>query len=273
MGCYTRRMDGDANIASVAALFGDKTRARILLALADGRALPASVLAREAGVAGSTASGHLGQLTQAGLLSVESWGRHRYYRLAGADVAAVLESLAHLAPRATVRSLRGSARLRALRQGRTCYDHLAGRLGTALMEALLRQGILVGGDGRFHPEAARADCLSAPGRDIDYRLTTEGEHRLNAFGVDPRPEGKALTVRYCVDWSEQRHHLAGGLGASLLKRLEALEWIRRAPRGRAVALTPAGARGLRDVFALADPHGEGEPRTPTRHGVPPRAAE
>ena len=142
-------MDGDADIAHVAALFGDPTRARMLLALSDGRALPASLLAQEAGVAASTASEHLGRLTQAGLLAVESWGRHRYYRLAGADVASVVEALARLAPMAPVRSLRGSDRLRALRQARTCYDHLAGRLGTALMEALLRQRSAPAGTAAF----------------------------------------------------------------------------------------------------------------------------
>ena len=253
----------------MAALFGDKTRARMLLALTDGRALPASALAREAGVACSTASEHLGQMTQAGLLSVASWGRHRYYRLAGADVAAIIESLARLAPSAAVRSLRGSDRLRALRLGRTCYDHLAGQLGTALMVALLRREILAGGDGRFHPEAVQADRLSAPGRDIDYRLTLEGERRLAAFGVDTRPEGRPLTVRYCVDWSEQRHHLAGGLGAALLKRLVDLEWIRRAPKGRAVTLTPAGARGLRDVFGLGDLQEEDAAPASADHAAPP----
>ena len=266
-------MDGDADIAYVAALFGDPTRARMLLALSDGRALPASLLAREAGVASSTASEHLGRLTQAGLLAVESWGRHRYYRLAGADVASVVEALARLAPVAAVRSLRGSDRLRALRQARTCYDHLAGRLGTALMEALLRQEIFTGGDGRFHPGAAVADRLSAPGRDIDYRLTTEGERRLREFGVDTRPGGRPLTVRYCVDWSEQRHHLAGGLGAALLARLAVLDWIRRAPRGRAVTLTPAGAQGLRDVFGLGDLHGEDEAPALVGRAAPPEVAE
>ena len=142
-------MDGDADIADVAALCGDPTRARMVWTLSDGRALPASRLAREAGVPSSTASEHLGRLTQAGLLAVESWGRHRHYRMAGADVASVVEALARLAPEAAVRSLRGSDGLRALRQARTCYDHLAGRIGTALMEALLRQRYAPAGTAAF----------------------------------------------------------------------------------------------------------------------------
>jgi len=243
-------MDGDVDIAHVAALLGEPSRARMLLVLADGRALPASVLAREAGVAPSTASEHLGRLVEARLLGVESWGRHRYYRLAGPEVASAVEALARLAPIASARSLRGSDRLRALRQARTCYDHLAGRLGVALMESLLRGDLLTGGDGCFHPEASLRDRLSAPGRDVDYRLTADGEQRLRRFGVDARPGGKTLAVRYCVDWSEQRHHLGGGLGAALLSRLLALDWVRRAPHGRALTVTPDGWRGLEGAFGV-----------------------
>lgn len=263
-------MDGDVDIAEVAALLGEPARARILLALADGRGLPAGVLAREAGVAPSTASEHLARLLQARLLAVESWGRHRYYRLTGAEVASAVEALARLARIAPVRSLRGSERLRALRLARTCYDHLAGRLGTGVMEALLRQACLSGGDGGFHAPLARLDRLSAPGRDCDYRLTAHGEEHLRAFGVEPRPGGRRLTVRYCVDWSEQRHHLAGGLGRALLTRLLELDWIRRAPRGRALAVTPAGVAGLQEVFALPPERWRaGEPEAGPAAGTPP----
>jgi DNA-binding transcriptional ArsR family regulator len=242
-------MGGDTDIASLASALADPGRARSVLALGDGRALPASVLAGEAGVAGSTASGHLAKLVEAGLLSVERHGRHRYYRLAGPEVGELLEALARFAPAAPVRSLRQGTRAHAVRYGRTCYDHLAGRLGTALMSALLEQEILSGGDGSFDPGV---DRLSAPGDGVAYSLTTRGETMLADFGIDvdalrrrPRP-----LIRYCIDWSEQRHHLAGSLGAALAQRTLDLDWIRRAPHSRAVKLTDKGASGLLATFGV-----------------------
>jgi DNA-binding transcriptional ArsR family regulator len=243
-------MAGDVDIARVAAVLADRGRARMLLVLGDGRALPASVLAAEAGVAASTASAHLGRLTDAGLLRVERHGRHRYFRLAGPGVAELVEALARHAPPAPVRSLREGTRAEALRAARTCYDHLAGRLGVELMAALLDRGALVGGDGRFHPEAAAADHLAAPGRDVDYRLTDAGAALLAELGAGVAGNGRRPLVRYCVDWSEQRHHLAGAVGATLARRLFELGWLRRADRGRAVHVTPAGAEGLRRTFGI-----------------------
>ncbi|HVB11296.1 MAG TPA: winged helix-turn-helix domain-containing protein [Bacillota bacterium] len=236
---------GDADIAHVAAAIGEPARGRMLMALLDGRALPASVLAREAGVAPSTASGHLDRLLAAGLLAVEPSGRHRYYRLAGAEVAAALESLARLAPGAPVRSLRQSTQAEALRHARTCYDHIAGRLGVEIMASLIDRGCLAGGDGRHDPARARRDRYSAPGTDIAYTLTPAGERCLQGFGVELAGQSG---VRYCVDWTEQRHHLGGRLGALLMQRLLALDWVRRAPAGRALLITPAGRRGLEETF-------------------------
>src|SRR4051794_3005824 len=131
---------GDADVSSVAALLADPGRCRVLFALDDGRALAASVLATEAGVAASTASEDLAKLVAGGLLTVSEHGRHRYYRLAGPDVAALLESLATVAPPAPVRSLKESTRAHALRAARSCYDHLAGRLGVEVTAALTRTG-------------------------------------------------------------------------------------------------------------------------------------
>ena len=152
-------MKGDADIASIGALVADPGRARILLALGDGRALPASVLADEAGVAASTASAHLGKLVKGGMLRVERHGRHRYFRLAGPEVGELIEALARISPPAPVRSLKQGNKAQAVRFARTCYDHLAGMLGTQLMEALLEQELLTGGDGVFDPDAAREDRL------------------------------------------------------------------------------------------------------------------
>jgi DNA-binding transcriptional ArsR family regulator len=243
-------MSGDANIAAVAELLADGSRAAILQALADGRALPASRLAAEAGIAASTSSGHLGRLVAAGMLAVEPHGRHRYYRLAGPHIGELLEAIARVAPPLPVRSLREGTKAEALRRARSCYDHLAGRLGVALMDGLLRCGALDGGDGSFDPAGADRDRLSAPGWDIAYELTDAGRGMLKDIGIDTSAAGRRPFVRYCVDWSEQRHHLAGELGARLLGRLDELAWIKRRPTSRAVSLTPDGATGLRRAFGV-----------------------
>jgi DNA-binding transcriptional ArsR family regulator len=234
-------MSGDADIAALGSVLGDRSRARMLMALGDGRALPATVLAAEAGVAASTASGHLARLVDAGLLAVTVQGRHRYYRLAGPQVGELIEALARVAPAAPVRSLREDTRAHALRQARTCYDHLAGRLGVAVMRALIEDGAIAGGDGRHDLDGDGRDRLSARGHDVDYRLTDRGAERLATLGVTAAP-GAAL--RYCVDWSEQAHHLSGRVGRDLTRRLLDLDWIRRAGRGRAVHLTDLGRRRL-----------------------------
>jgi DNA-binding transcriptional ArsR family regulator len=238
---------GDADIAALGSVLAEPARARMLLALGDGRALAASVLASEAGVAASTASGHLGRLVDAGLVDVLPQGRHRYYRLAGPHVGELLEALARAAPAAPVRSLRQGTQAEALRSARTCYDHLAGRLGVAVFRALLDGGHVVGGDGTHDPLTAHQDRLSAQGRDIDYRLTASGQERLARLGV--AVPGTAL--RYCVDWSEQRHHLAGATGRALAHRLLELRWIRRADSGRAVFVTDAGRRELPKALGVS----------------------
>ena len=246
-------MKGDTDIAALAGVLADPGRARMLLALGDGRALPASVLADEAGVAASTASAHLRKLVSSGLVTAERHGRHRYFRLAGPHVGELLEALARVAPSAPVRSLRQGTRAQAIREARTCYDHLAGRLGTDLFAALLERGILEGGDGIFDPERAREDRLAAPGWDVDYRLTEGGADTLRDLGVElDRPPGsRRPLVRYCIDWSEQRHHLAGALGAGLTNRMFELKWLKRAKGTRAVHVTPAGAEGLEASFGVA----------------------
>jgi DNA-binding transcriptional ArsR family regulator len=241
-------MPGDADIAAVAAVLADPGRCRVLAALGDGRALPASMLASEAGVAASTASEHLARLVGAGLLRVERHGRHRYFRLAGPDVADLLEALARLAPPAPVRSLREGTRAQALRLARTCYDHLAGRVGVALMDSLLDRGFL---ERDRDGEAPGGDRLAAPGRAIRYGLTEPGAAFLEEFGVDLAAlPPRRPAVRYCVDWSEQRPHLAGAVGAALTGRLFDLGWIRRGERSRAVHLTDTGRAGFAEVFAV-----------------------
>jgi len=245
-------MKGDTDISKVAALMADPARAKMLLALGDNRALAASVLADEAGVAPSTTSSHLKKLVDGGFLTVEKHGRHRYFRLAGPHVGQLIEALARVAPPAPVKSLKEGTRAQAVRFARTCYDHLAGKLGTELMSSMLDRGLLEGGDGHFDPARAKDDRLSAPGWDVDYRVTERGIRELGAFGIDigELPKRRAL-VRYCIDWSEQRHHLAGALGAAIADRTFELGWAKRAKNTRAVHLTEDGIDGLRRTFGVS----------------------
>jgi DNA-binding transcriptional ArsR family regulator len=238
-------MAGDVDLAAVGALIAEPSRARILLALYDGRALPASVLATEAGVAPSTASEHLGRLVDGGFVCVEQYGRHRYYRLRGREIAEFLEAVAQLAPEAPVRSLREHTRQAQLRRGRTCYDHLAGKLGVELLHGMLDEGLVTGHDGGFRPECEQ---LASRSRDPLYRITRDGQVRLGALGVDA-PDGAVLA--HCVDWTEQRHHLAGSVAAALATRLFELGWIERAPRGRAVHVSALGESSLPDALGVA----------------------
>lgn len=237
-------MNADLDLAAVGELLADRSRCRILLALGDGRALPASRLAAEAGVRPATASSHLGKLVAGGLLTVEAYGRHRFYRLAGPEVGRIIEALAAVAPPEPVQSLRQSTRAAALRAARMCYDHLAGRLGVEVMTAFLERGWLTGGDGRFHP--GTADRPSAYGTDLDYRLTPSGHTAAEGLGVSPdRP------VRYCVDWTEQRHHLSGPFGRDLAACFVGRGWIRRSEGTRAVRVTPEGRAALAERFGAA----------------------
>jgi DNA-binding transcriptional ArsR family regulator len=246
------RHGGEADFATPAGLIGDPARSAMLLALLDGRALPMSALAAEAGIAVSTASAHLTRLTEGGLLVTRRQGRHRYYALASPQVVKALEELAKLAAPRPVRSLRESSRAYALRLARTCYDHIAGRLGVALMRSLVDGGALTGGDGLHHADQATLDRLSAPGRDIDYQLTPAGSELFGRLGVE-MPTGRRRLLAYCVDWTEQKHHLAGALGAALLERLVELGWVRRGERGvaRALGVTDVGRAGLADYFGVS----------------------
>jgi DNA-binding transcriptional ArsR family regulator len=220
-------MYADADLASVGALLAEPARAKVLMALGDGRSLPASMLASEAGVAASTASHHLARLVDGGLLTVVTRGRHRYFTLAGPHVAELLEAVARVAPAQPVRSLREGTRAHTLRYARRCYDHLAGRLGIAVADALH----LIARDGTFEISDVAAAKLVRVGIDVNA-----GE-----------------TARACLDWTEQQHHLAGELGRTLLRRLLELDWLQRDRHTRAVRLTDAGRAGLPTQLGVVIP--------------------
>jgi DNA-binding transcriptional ArsR family regulator len=216
------RPEGDSDLASVGALLAEPARAKVLLALADGRSLPASVLASEAGIAPSTASHHLARLVSGGLLSCVTRGRHRYFALAGPDVAELLEAAARVAPTRPVTSLREGTRAHALRYARRCYDHLAGRVGVAVAEALEARRFLVASDSVF-------------------TVTAAGVSAFADLGV---PADAGETARTCRDWTEQRSHIAGPLGRALLFALLERGWLEPELRTRALRVTSAGEDGL-----------------------------
>ena len=223
----------DANIALPAALIADPARASILMALLDGRAHPAGALAYAAGLSPQAASNHLAKLLDGGMVLVEIEGRHRYYRLARPEVAVALEALQILAP--PVRSL-GTPRspiARQLRNARSCYDHLAGRLGVEIATAMEARGLL------SVPANAPAGKLYGV-TEAGWRWFAELEIAVPAGKAPHRPH-----ARRCLDWTERRHHLAGALGAALLTRFEILGWIERRSGNRAVSVTHAGIEGLR----------------------------
>jgi DNA-binding transcriptional ArsR family regulator len=226
-------MTGDADIAKVAALIGDSTRARFLCELVGGQSRHASDLARAADVSRATASFHLSRLLAANLLEVQTHGRHRSYRLAGPEVAQAIEALQLIAPRAAIHSLRGADNAQALSYARFCYDHLAGRLAIELVDAMTARKLIALQGDRFE-------------------LTEQGVSWFGELGIDvPRLQAARRSfARACLDWSERRPHLAGATGAALATRLLELGWIERASRGRVVRPTPAGCAHLKHELGL-----------------------
>jgi DNA-binding transcriptional ArsR family regulator len=228
-------MNSTYPIAAIGELLGDRARAEMLVALLDGRARTAGELAFTANVSAQSASGHLSKLVDGGLLAVQSRGRHRYFRLAGAEVAHALEALGAVA---TVKPATSAVRPlanEALYAARTCYDHLAGRIAVELAKRL---------------EEANA---IRPRGEHDYELGPRGKEYFMKLGIEvERLRGLRRTfARQCVDWTERRPHIAGALGAALCSRFLALNWIAAQQGTRALRVTENGARELRRRFGVA----------------------
>ncbi|MEU7280587.1 helix-turn-helix domain-containing protein [Streptomyces sp. NPDC045431] len=222
------------DLAAFAALFADETRAAFCLALLDGRAWTAGELARHARVAASTTSEHLGRLVAGGVLVEERQGRHRYVRLAGERIAHLIEDLAAQAtagrePRAP-RSLRAASVDGAMARGRTCYDHLAGRLGIAVTEAMTVRGLLR--------------------QDTGFALTDAGVDWFRAKGIPLEPKGRRPMARGCLDWTERKPHLAGVAGAALCRHALDAGWCVRIGSERAVKVTADGERALHALLGI-----------------------
>jgi len=219
-------------LAGVARLLGEESRAAMCTAMLDGRAWTVSELAAEAGVGKAAASEHVTRLAEAGLVLTETCGRNKYVRLAGPQVAEALELLGALAcdpPPASLGEVRSRRRL-AL--ARTCYDHLAGRLGVAVTDAMVGQGLL-----RLSP---------------GFDLTPTGAAWFRGLGVDPErlAEGRRTVLKGCLDLTERRPHLAGALGAALFDVALERAWVRRPARGRTLEVTCRGERDLEELLGL-----------------------
>ena len=215
-------------IADVAALLGEPTRAAILLALLDGRALPAGELAVEARLSAAATSLHLAKLTRGGLLSVRQEGRHRYYQLANEDVAHALEALGIIATAPPPAHALSPERA-ALRSARSCYDHLAGVVAVSLAGLLERERFLRVVSDRAYEVTRQGSAWFSDTLEIDVE-TLAGSRRVFA--------------RRCLDWTERRPHLAGALGASVLQQMLALRWASRVEGSRALRITARGRDAL-----------------------------
>lgn len=225
---------GQHNISSVAHLIAEPVRSVMLITLADGSAMSAGALARAAGVTAQTASSHLSKLLGGGLLSVESKGRHRYYRLAGAHVSHMLESLASVGPVTPAWRNTPNRPAQALRFARCCYDHLAGQISVAVTQGMLTRGVIVETSERH------------------YALTTPGRVWLQELGIDigDLAVGQTEHGRQCLDWTERQYHLAGPLGARLMDAFLAWGWMRKSSTTRSVTITALGWDGLKKHFGI-----------------------
>jgi DNA-binding transcriptional ArsR family regulator len=226
----------------------DSTRAVMLDALLAGRPLAAGELGRIAGVSPATASAHLARLLDGGMVTVTVQGRHRYYRLAGHEIAAVIEAMTRISPPAPARNLRQSREAAALDEARTSYDHLAGRAGVALLDAMLAGRLLREHKAESHP-GSRTKAGEAASATF-YEITGEGTATMSSFGinVDDLRRSRRHLAGSCLDWTQRRRHLNGALGAAVTARLFELGWIERGQRRRSIRVTEAGRDGLAETF-------------------------
>jgi DNA-binding transcriptional ArsR family regulator len=219
------------DITHIASLIGEPVRAKILWTLMDGRAYTARELAIGVETTPQNLSMHLGKLLRAGLLSVEAQGRHRYYRFSRREVADAIEAMANLVP--AEQAIRKDMGAVPIDYCRTCYDHLAGKVGVAIAESLLRQKLIVY-------------------RDKELDVSPKGVQWFAELGIDCGEIGlqRRVFAKPCLDWTERRHHLAGALGAALLEKMLETHWLRRTAQSRAVVVTAKGRQALEAYFAV-----------------------
>jgi DNA-binding transcriptional ArsR family regulator len=217
----------------IASLIGDPTRATIMWALLDGRAFTATELAIVADTSPQNISMHLTKLVQADLLTVESQGRHKYYKFSRKEIAYAIEALANLIPPTTTKQDVNKENHSAIRHCRTCYDHLAGKVGVALTDSFLQQKLII--------ERGNVFELSSNGQDWFFEL---------GIDIDELKQQRRSFLRPCLDWSERRHHIAGSLAAALLDKMLLSDWIRRTQNSRAIIITAKGKKEFYERFKL-----------------------
>lgn len=221
-------------IGHITALIGEPVRANVLWTLLDGRAYTATELAIRSDTSPQNISMHLNKLVKADLLAVESQGRHKYYRLSRQEVADAIEAIGNLVPEEKIKKIAENKDNVTIRYCRTCYDHLAGKVGVLLTDALIRQKIL-------------EPAISG------YTLTKKGSDFFSELEIDAGELKKSRRVfaKQCLDWSERKHHLAGSLGAALFNKMLSLDWLRRTKNSRAIIITSKGQRLLYDKLKIS----------------------
>ncbi|WP_078394904.1 ArsR/SmtB family transcription factor [Shouchella patagoniensis] len=221
------------NISYTAKLLSEPTRGIVLESLMDGSSRPATELASLAGVSHPTMSSHLSKLVEGKMLAVEHQGRHRYYKLANEEVAELIEKLGTIAPPVHVQSLRQSDKLKRLKNGRTCYDHLAGELGVKITEALLHKQLIIEKDKTYDVTPLGAEWFSLVGINTEQAQTT-----------------RRIFAKPCLDWSERHYHISGWLGAQIATLLFSKGWLTKAENSRAVSITEEGASALQELLGI-----------------------
>lgn len=216
-----------------ATLIGDATRASILWNLLDGRAFTATELAIAIETSAQNISMHLGKLLDANLISVEKQGRHKYYRFSNKEVAYAVEAMANLIPKPEISAKKKTENYPPIKYCRTCYDHLAGKIGVALAESLLQQKIIIEKNNTFE-------------------ITSEGEKWFSDFGVNigDAKKQKRIFLKPCLDWSERRYHIAGSVGTLLLNKMLEQDWIRRTANSRVILITGKGEKEMLKSFKI-----------------------
>lgn len=222
--------NANPNVAIIASLVSEPSRAAILTVLLDGRFHTAGELAYAAGIKPQTASFHLAKMVDANVVHVDKQGRHRYYGIRDQEVAHTMETLLTIAPPLKVKSFKQSTEDKALRYARTCYDHIAGNVGVQLADSLKNSGIL----------------------SEEFIVTEKGIQFFQSFQVDLHQIKKKRRsfCHKCLDWSERRHHIGGALGNALLERFLELNWVERIPKTRAIKITPKGRQGFKETFLM-----------------------
>ncbi|WP_410982579.1 ArsR/SmtB family transcription factor [Bacillus cereus] len=223
----------NVNVAKIASLISDTSRATILVQLLDGRPHPATELAHAAKIQPQTASFHLQKLYEAQTIDVEKHGRHRYYKIANHEIAESLKKILYLTPPEPVQSFKQSKESKEIQYAQTCYDHLAGKLGVEITNSLLNNNILIK-------------------EDLQFKVSKNGQEFFERFGInlDSLHKKRRFFSKGCLDWSKRQHHIAGALGNAMLERMLELNWITKSSETRAVYITPLEKQKIFNTFLI-----------------------